>query len=307
VIVAVAGCGPSVPFESDDDSTTTPADDDGSPTNPTTLAPTSADDGTSATTMSSTSTSTGTETTSTETVDDSSEDAAFIEPTGNCFTHCSVGIECDIWAQDCPEGEKCMPWANDGSSQWNTPRCAPIAEAPGAPGDPCAVEGSSWSGVDDCDIATICWNADPDTLAGSCVAFCGGSEANPTCAGQATCFTAYDDVINLCLPSCNPLAPACEPGLACVESYSEALPDTFACVPASLVADRSTYAAACDDVIGCGTGLLCTVPEDVPTCGSECCTMLCDPLAANVCPDAASGQVCIAHAETPTLGHCGFR
>src|SRR5262245_15971404 len=31
--------------------------------------------------------------------------------------------ECDVWAQDCPPGEKCMPWANDGGSSWNSLRC----------------------------------------------------------------------------------------------------------------------------------------------------------------------------------------
>jgi hypothetical protein len=113
---------------------------------------------------------------------------------------------------------------------------------------------------------------------------------------------AYDGEINLCLPACEPLVPTCAAGHACVASYD----DLFACVPESLVADRSQYADPCDEIIGCGTGLLCTVAEDVPACATECCTMLCDPLAANECPDAAAGQVCIAHAETPTLGHCGF-
>src|SRR4029078_9155118 len=28
----------------------------------------------------------------------------------------NVSNECDIWAQDCPEGEKCMPWDNAGGN-----------------------------------------------------------------------------------------------------------------------------------------------------------------------------------------------
>ena len=28
-------------------------------------------------------------------------------------------FECDLFAQDCPAGEKCMPWANDGTEVWN--------------------------------------------------------------------------------------------------------------------------------------------------------------------------------------------
>jgi hypothetical protein len=191
--------------------------------------------------------------------------------------------------------------------QWNEVLCTPVARMPGLPGDPCVAQGSQWSGIDDCELGAMCWNVD-DTNTGSCAGFCLGSQANPTC-DVGVCFEAYPfasfNLVMLCLPSCDPLTPACDAGLACVESYSQA-PDTFACVPASLVADRSAYADACDEVIGCGTGLLCTVPADVPSCGSDCCTTLCDPLAANVCPDAAGGQVCIAHQETPTLGHCGF-
>ncbi len=40
-----------------------------------------------------------------------------------------------IWAQDCPEGEKCMPWANDGGGSWNATRCSPLDPNPSAVGD----------------------------------------------------------------------------------------------------------------------------------------------------------------------------
>ena len=38
--------------------------------------------------------------------------------------------ECNQWVQDCPEGEKCMPWANDGGSAWNATRCRPGRRRP---------------------------------------------------------------------------------------------------------------------------------------------------------------------------------
>ena len=63
-----------------------------------------------------------------------------------------VNIECDIWAQDCPDGEKCMPWANDGGNSWNATRCSPLDPNPGQPGDACTVEGCGVSGIDNCDI-----------------------------------------------------------------------------------------------------------------------------------------------------------
>src|SRR5262245_46725118 len=48
-----------------------------------------------------------------------------------------VSIECDAWAMDCPRGEKCMPWANDGGSEWNATRCSPLDPDPAHPGDQC--------------------------------------------------------------------------------------------------------------------------------------------------------------------------
>ena len=73
---------------------------------------------------------------------------------------------CSTFAQDCPPGFKCMPWASDGGNSWNATRCVPIAPDPNAPGEPCTVEGSGVSGLDDCDGTSMCWDVDPDTLEG---------------------------------------------------------------------------------------------------------------------------------------------
>jgi hypothetical protein len=116
----------------------------------------------------------------------------------------------------------------------------------------------------------------------------------------------YDGDILLCLPQCDPLVPACDEGFACVESYADALTDVFVCLPEALVADRSLYADACDEIIGCGR-LALHRPGPRAGCAGDCCTMPCDPLVANTCSDAATGQVCIVHDATPALGHCGFR
>jgi hypothetical protein len=81
----------------------------------------------------------------------------------------------------------------------------------------------------------------------------------------------------------------------------------FTCIPASFVADRNAYADACDDIIGCGSGLVCVDFEHVPGCDTEkCCSLLCDPLADNGCPELARGQFCVPFEEQPELGHCGF-
>ena len=38
----------------------------------------------------------------------------FLDPTGGASN------QCDVWLQDCPEGEKCAAYADDGSEHWNS-------------------------------------------------------------------------------------------------------------------------------------------------------------------------------------------
>jgi len=111
----------------------------------------------------------------------------------------SVGFECDVFAQDCPAGEKCVPWANDGGSEWNATRCTPVADDPAATGEPCTVEGGPTSGVDDCNDHTICWDVDARDH-GTCIPLCQGDEANPECHGDQWCFVGYDASVAVCLP-----------------------------------------------------------------------------------------------------------
>lgn len=139
------------------------------------------------------------------------------------------GLFCDLFQQTCPEGEKCMPWAGDGGTQWSATRCSPIADDPGGPGEPCTVEGSFTSGIDDCAAGTMCWNVDPMTNTGTCAAMCtvNACSPEPSCDEPGTaCAIAYDGNINLCLPMCDPLAPACSPGHGCRETEGG-----FFCLP----------------------------------------------------------------------------
>ena len=122
----------------------------------------------------------------------------------------AVSFECDLFAQDCPAGEKCMPWANDGGPDLNATRCSPVSPDPGAPGDPCTVEGSAVSGIDDCDIGTMCWDVDRSGQ-GTCIAMCTGSADAPLCDGaDAWCYMANDGAISVCLPG-----EVCEADGAC--------------------------------------------------------------------------------------------
>jgi hypothetical protein len=214
--------------------------------------------------------------TSTTEPDNEFETGGFIpvEPRG------SGSIECDIWAQDCKASDKCQAWANDGGTHWNAVICALVDKNPAALGESCVVLGNAYSGIDTCDGATMCWNVEPDTNAGTCVARCSGSEANPWCADGLTCFVSHEGVINLCVPGCDPLAPSCADGFACVLSSF----DVFGCIPAAIVPSEPD--SPCEHSIGCGTGLSCTPATSLPSCdGSSCCAALCDTAIADACVD----------------------
>jgi len=136
--------------------------------------------------------------------DDDSDDGDDDEPGGagsflvNPDGGSGGAFECDLWAQDCPRGEKCMPWANDASGVWNATRCSEVDSMPGMSGDACTAEGSPASGIDSCELGAMCWDVDRE-LEGSCASMCGGSPDMPACPDGSWCFTGYDGNIALCL------------------------------------------------------------------------------------------------------------
>jgi hypothetical protein len=214
--------------------------------------------------------------------------------------------QCDEWAQDCPEGEKCMPWANDGGMSWNAVRCSAIGDM--MVGDPCTVEGSAVSGIDDCEAASMCWNVDPETNMGTCVAFCMGSEANPMCDRGTDCVIANDGVLILCLPCCDPRLAGCIEGQRCLPF------DTgFHCLP-----DAGGMAATgeeCSATNECAAGL-CLGAAMLPECTSlGCCSPWCTLGDDAACEAALPGTVCmpwLPDGEPPngcgneTLGYCAL-
>jgi hypothetical protein len=313
----LVACGPSVAVDDGDgDTTSASATTDPTAATVATSASTTATTATTATTMMSTSTattatdeSTSTETTSSD--DEGGTDSPFIkEPDGGgCFNVC---IECDVWAQDCPEDAKCMAWANDGGDVWNATKCTPLDPEPAAIGDPCVVEGSGVSGIDDCELGAICWGVDPMTNEGTCVPMCTGSEANPMCPDGLECTVAFDAPLIVCLPPCDPLQPTCAADEVC-SSLDFFPPDDirFACQPMPPF-EPQPYGIACGGLQICDEGHLCVAAEHVPGCADpNCCTTLCDVTVPTECPDAASGPTCIplfdrAPPGFGNLGVCGI-
>jgi len=211
---------------------------------------------------------------------------------------------CDVWAQDCPDGSKCIGYASDGGT-WNGTRCAEIADNANQPGDTCTVEGGGASGIDDCDIGSMCWDINPETNEGVCVALCNGSADNPICDDpDTTCSIANNGALTLCLPQCDPLLQDCEADTqACYP-----INDAWACAPDASGEDGA-FGSACEFLNVCDPGLAC-LQDAVADCATgSCCTTVCDITQPNDC--AGVGQSCeswYAEGEAPPqyedLGVC---
>lgn len=276
-LVVELACGPQLTRTSsdgnDEGTTVDPASStsSGGPVTPGTTV-----DGTTTTTE------TSTEPTA-ETTVAASTSMSFIDPSAGCETEGGGAgslAECDVWAQDCCAGDKCVAWANDGGTVWNATRCVPVSPEPNAPGEPCMVEGSGVSGIDDCDATSFCWAVDPRTLVGECVALCQGSEDVPVCRPGTDCFVANEGVLTLCLDRCDPLAPDCGAGQACV--WHDGLPRCFPSVSVPEIGPGDP----CDGHSACGEGLHCVSAASFPGCmGASCCSPYCDLL--DPMPDAA--------------------
>lgn len=300
-LACVFGCGPLITTPSEGETEGTSAGGEGPMTGvpDTTTGATTGFTTTGPSTSPPTTTVPPPTTVGTTTDPDSSGDDVITECGFICDFDVPEAIECSIWDQDCPKGEKCMPWANDGGNSWNATKCTPLADDPGAPGDPCSVEGSGVSGIDDCDIASMCFYVDPKTNEGTCIAFCVGSENNPFCTEEcAECSLSGDGVLTLCLPTCDPIAQDCGEGQACYASS-----EGFTCAP-----DASGRSGApgdpCEFLNVCDQGTMCASQDAIPGCeGTGCCTPFC--IVGDDTPCAAiPGTVCGPLFEDPPPGEC---
>jgi hypothetical protein len=219
-------------------------------------------------------------------------------PGGECLDLGVPGGPCDMWSENCPSGYKCMPWANDGGSTWNATKCSPLHPDPKGPGERCTVEGNAVSGIDDCAKHSMCWNVDPETNEGTCVAFCVGSLDAPSCADECSgCVIANDGILILCLPRCDPVLQDCPAGQGCYP-----VQDDFACVPDASDPDGGGYGDPCEYINACDPGLACINADSLPNCvGSVgCCSPFCVP--PSQCPDENLGMECVDWFEdTPPL------
>jgi hypothetical protein len=282
LVVAVAvGCGPLVGDGTQADDATTTGDSPGpvSATLPTTGTTTSDTVSTSA------ASTTGIDPPSTIGYDTEATSAGFTSP----LPDFGPWFGCDVWDQDCPEGQKCLAFGWDSEDAWDETRCSPVAVDPGQLGDPCTVEESNISGIDDCDLGLMCFYVAPSTLTGVCVQQCEGSESDPICDDASTaCLVTNGAPLALCLPRCDPLHLDCDDGSGCVPGDQE-----FVCAPVH----GAAYGEACEYTNSCAPGLACVEDEFVPGCvASGCCTAYCDLTdedADLACPQYDGGERCV--------------
>lgn len=201
--------------------------------------------------------------------------------------------DCDPWQQDCPLGYKCAPTVEGGGSSWNALTCVPLDPDPVQVGESCFAEALQL-GLDNCALGSICWGVDPGTQEGHCVAQCMGSVGTPWCVGSTSCVVANEGVLNLCLPTCDPLLQDCPPGEGCypVGEGLNCAPDASA--GAALVGDP------CESVNGCAPGSMCVPTDDLTSCDGAvgCCSPFCDTSAPLVrCPGAT--EQCVPLFDAP--------
>jgi len=213
---------------------------------------------------------------------------------------------CDIFTQECPEGLKCVPVITDGAGTWNATRCVPVSGTD-APGEACVAE-SVADGLDSCVEGAICWGVDMAGN-GSCVEQCSGTAEAPFCSNKGFCTISGSGVLNLCLPSCDPLLQDCAEGDAC---YS--IGDGFTCAP-DASGDTGKANDPCEFINVCERGLFCADPVVVgagcPMGSMGCCTPFCEfPEGACANPDQACVQFFDPAMLPPgdpwlDIGYCG--
>jgi hypothetical protein len=177
--------------------------------------------------------------------------------------------ECDPWAKDCPDGEKCVPYASDGGNVWNGNKCVPVT-GDGAIGDTC-VWGGIVAATDDCGDDSICWDVmdvDGQNL-GVCTQYCDGTADNPICPPETSCIIINEGSITVCIVNCDPLLQDCGAGLACFWANT-----AFSCI---FTAGEIPTGEPCGYINDCAAGNYCTDAAALPACnGAACCTPFCD-------------------------------
>ncbi len=197
---------------------------------------------------------------------------------------------CDVWMQDCPEDQKCMPVDMDLNGFNDANHCVPLDANPKEVGEVCLQADGGL--VDNCRKGAQCMTniSMGESVDGLCVALCGGTSSAPTCEDGKTCAIWQQGIEPWCMEKCDILTQDCTtPGWMC--SYATA--DSAGCVvdhsgPNGVKNDP----CACDPGC-CDPGLICILGDVLAACDSSaCCTEYCD-VTAPMCSGAGVGEECV--------------
>ncbi len=186
---------------------------------------------------------------------------------------------CDLFAQDCPPGEKCSFFSEDIHRSPPIEKCVPVAPNPRQPDELCHFN-EPGMGLDDCAPGSYCLPYSSDGAgASSCVALCAAETY--TCADDEHLCILLNEGTFWCNFNCHPLLQDCAEALAC---------SILECLPASPGFFDRLPGAPCSSA-ECVPKSICVPAELVPGCDDElCCTELCDLEAPAPC--ALPGQSC---------------
>ncbi len=180
--------------------------------------------------------------------------------------------ECDVFAQDCPMGQKCVFAGTERSPGWYLQRCVPVSGDDGL-GEPCSVMGEFYSGQDECGLGFQCFGPEIfDGGQGECAAICGGSWEALVCPA-GTAIVLNNDVC-LCIDDCDPLADECAAGEICVSNW-----DGVGFVCRQVDGPQPAAGSPCSGDLLCANGSTCVDSEFFPHPGCVdglCCAPLCD-------------------------------
>ena len=148
------------------------------------------------------------------------------------------------------------------------------------------------SGIDSCELHSMCWNVDAETGEGTCIAMCVGDESNPFCEGENETCHISSGPLALCLPDCDPTAQDCPEGQGCYPIGAD-----WSCAP-DASDDAGAPGEACEFVNVCDPGTAC-LADVVPGCdGPGCCTSFC--IVGEGDGPCLDGQVCTPWWEPDT-------
>lgn len=175
---------------------------------------------------------------------------------------------CDVFAQDCPSGQKCT-WIL-GETETG---CVPLTQDPKQVGEPCTWDPEAPDGEfgwDDCALGAICFGFG-DGGPGACVELCKGSYSYPYCDPGEVCFGGR--VVFTCAKTCDPVVQDCPADHRCVfEPYAG-----FVCEHEIHDGSEVGLGEPCSWDWDCAPGLACAWKTAIKGCASDtCCTEYCD-------------------------------